>query len=522
MTPTTTATHDHSSAPEPPRGELGPLHDLAHAEATAPDRPLLAWREGEWTVAEFAAAARSAAAELHDAGVRAGDRVALMATNSAASLAATYGVWMLGAVEVAVNAELKGPLLAHVLRDSAPALLVVSATLADTAALQAPQLSTLVLEELRLDRSWTPPGTLPGPGDLASLLYTSGTTGPSKGVMIPHGYFSYFASVLASVLELGPDDTCYFTLPFFHVDAHIAVPTSLRRGSRMAFVERFSVRRFWSDVEHFGATWFGAVGSMLSALATQDAPPAAALDRLRVILAAPIPSDAYAFFEDTLQVPLLQMYGQTEANGPIYSTLDRRRRGAMGWARADFDLRVVTVEGADVEPGQVGELLTRPRREHIRAQGYWRAPEATATAFADGWFRTGDLVRCDADGFWYYAGRCSDSLRRRGENISAFELEAVMRTAPGVRECAAVAVRDELGGEDDIKAVLVASDGFDPGTFVAHCRAQLPRFALPRYLELVDEHRLVRGPGTGAVQKHLLPSGLTAATVDLEDLGTPN
>lgn len=496
----------------------GPLWDLRAAEARDPDRILLRWRDGSWTVSRFASAARAVAAELVERGVRPGDRVAVMAGNTARTLAVTYGVWLASGVEVAVNAELRGALLRHVLTDADPVLLVAASDLLPTALTERPDLPTTRLDELDLDRcpltdANAPP--LPSAGDLASLLYTSGTTGPSKGVMVPHGYFSQHADALGLILGLTTDDVCYFSLPFFHVDAHIAVPTNLRCDSTLAFTERFSVSRFWSDVEHFSATWFGAVGSMLSALATGAAPNERVLRRLRLVLAAPVPEDAYVYFEDRLGVPVLQMYGQTEANGPIYSTFAARRRGAMGRAQDSFEVRAVGPDGTLVPDGVVGALQTRPLREHVLAQGYWRRPEATEAVFGGPWFTTGDLARRDEDGFWWYAGRATDSVRKRGENVSAFEVESVLRTGPGVREAAILAVRDEIGGEDDIKAVLVTDGRFRAEAFVAHCRDHLPRFARPRYIELVGEEQLLRGPGTGAIQKHLLPQGITEATLDL-------
>lgn len=493
----------------------GPLHDLAHAVGSAPDRPLLVWKGGEMTVSQFADAVRSAAAELLDRGVRPGDRVAIMASNSHRVLVLTYAIWTVRGVEVAVNAELKGPLLRHVLDDSDPMLLFSDEAHAPVAREQRPDLIRVDLDDVRLERSTQEVFELAGEGTVASLLYTSGTSGPSKGVMIPHGYYSYFASVLGSVVGLTPDDTCYFTLPFFHVDAHIALPAALRWGSRLAFVPRFSVSAFWPDVIEFGATWFGAVGSMLSALLTRGRPPEAALARMRLILAAPVPDEAFTFFEDDLGITVLEMYGQTEANGPLYSTLERRRRGAVGWPCAGFDIEVVDSDRRPVATGQVGELLTRPTEPNSRALGYWRRPDATAASFDGNWFRTGDLVCQDEDGFVWYAGRKSDSLRHRGENISAYELESVLTAAPGVRIAAALAVRDELGGEDEIKAVLVVDDTFGIESFVAYCRASLPRFSIPRYVELVDEGRIVRGPGTGSVQKHQLAQGITASTVDI-------
>lgn len=185
-------------------------------------------------------------------------------------------------------------------------------------------------------------------------------------------------------------------------------------------------------------------------------------------------------------------------------------------ACAGFDIRVANSDGTDVPIGSVGEMLTRPQSDAVMSQGYWHRPDATEAAFQGGWFHTGDLVRRDQDGFFWYAGRKTDSLRKRGENVSAYELEAVMREAPGVVECAAIAVRDELGGEDDIKAVLVVDRSFEQTAFIDHCRIVLPRFAVPRYLEIVSADQVIRGPGTGAIQKHLLPQGIQQSTVDLD------
>lgn len=496
----------------------GPLHDLAVSLRDSPDRVLMKWAEGTMTVSEFDVMARAFAAQLRATGVKKGDRVALMGGNTHKLIAATYGIWMLGAVEVSVNSELKGALLKHVLDDSDPSLLLCDAQLLELVAAERPGLMAVALELLgeATDEPAVDPIEMPEGETLASLLYTSGTTGASKGVMIPHGYYSYFAHTLGSVVGLTNDDTCYFTLPFFHVDAHIAVPACLRFGSTFAFTERFSVSRFWPDFIRFGGTWFGAVGAMLSALITQGRPPQSALDQLRVIVAAPIPQEAFDSFEDEWGVPLLQMYGQTEANGPLYSTFERNRRGAMGAPVAGFEIKVVDHSGNDLPAGQPGEMLTKPILPNARTLGYWRRPEADTAAFTDGWFHTGDIVRRDEDDFVWYLGRKNDSLRRRGENISAFELEKVLLNAPAVMIAAVLGVRDELGGEDEVKAVLVVEESFDYTVFADYCRAELPRYAIPRFVELVDETQIVRGPGTGAIQKHLLPQGITPATYEVE------
>ena len=230
--------------------------------------------------------------------------------------------------------------------------------------------------------------------------------------------------------------------------------------------------------------------------------------------------EVFAYFEDELGIPLLQLYGQTEADGVVFNTLDRRRRGAAGWACCGFDIQIVDDEDNPVAIGEIGRLVYRPREPRLMTIGYWRRDEATVAATRNLWWHTGDLGRIDADGFFWFEGRASDSLRRRGENISAWELESALRGAPGVDVAVAIPVPDEIGGEDEIKVFLVLEADFDwdARAFFAYCAEQLPRFAQPRFVELIAEQDLVRGAGTGAVQKHLLAVENGEHTIDRLDI----
>lgn len=474
----------------------GPVQDLLAAD---PARPFLRWRGGEWTVGEFADAAGRCAAELRARGIERGDRVAIMSRNSEWQLAWQYGVHFLGAVEVPVNADLRGPMLDHVLADSDPKLVLAQPELlADAAPLRAPE-ATEAAEPVDVR-----------PDELATILYTSGTTGPSKGVMLPHGYFSNLGAVLGGVLGLEPDDVAYFVMPFFHVDAHIVAPACLQSGSVLSFIERFSVRRFWADVVDFDATWWFVIGSILEAVRSAGVP--ASTGRLNRAVGAPIPDTAYRFFEDELGIRIQSMYGQTEADAPCYETRERRKRGSAGVPCCGFDVAVVDDAGTELPAGGVGEIVYRPQHANLMTLGYWRRD----TPLRDGWFHSGDLGTFDEDGFLFFRGRMTDSLRRRGENVSAYELEATLRGAPGVDDCAAVGVRDELGGEDEIKVFVTLEDGveLDAGAFFAFCEANLPRFAVPRFVEVVEAATLVRSPGTGVIQKHRLPAENGPRTMD--------
>jgi crotonobetaine/carnitine-CoA ligase len=324
------------------------------------------------------------------------------------------------------------------------------------------------------------------------------------------------------MLDLGPDDVSYFFLPFFHVDAHCVLPACLLSGAVFGFGRRFSVSRFWDECAALGATWFIAVGSMVSALVARR-PDELPEHSLRIACAAPISEEVYPFFENELGIPLLQLYGQTEADCVVFTTPQRNPHGAAGWACAGFDIAVVDEHDRVLGAGDVGRLIYRPRMPNQLTMGYWRRPEATVQASKNLWWHTGDLARLDEEGTMYFAGRASDSLRHRGENISAYELENALSEAPGVRRAIAVAVADDLGTEDEIKIFVVLDDeaAWDPLVFFAFCDETLPRYASPRFVEPIDESQLVLSPGNGSVHKHLLSRDHGPRVSDRELLAAP-
>jgi crotonobetaine/carnitine-CoA ligase len=470
-------------------------------------------------VEEFATRVRRCAAALKERGVAAGDRVGLMSRNSAHQMAWQYGVHLAGAVEVPINADLRGPMLAHVLRDSAPTLVLVQEPFQEVVGASGVDVHVARIDDEGVLAAGAPlPGDLamPGPAELATILYTSGTTGLSKGVMLSHGYFSNLGSVFVNVLELDEDDVAYFVLPFFHVDGHITASACLQSGSVLSFIDRFSVRRFWEDVRRFGATWSILVGAMQAAVMAGSSPPPRDTVRMSRMLAAPIPAESYDYFEERLGIQLLAVYGQTEADGPLCETPTLRRRGSVGWPCTGFDVAILDTDGCETEPGTPGEIAYRPQYPNMVTLGYWNKPEVTVAAWRDLWFHSGDVGTMDEDGFVYYKGRLTDSLRRRGENVSAYELELTIRGADGVADCAAVPVIDELGGEDEIKVFVALEPGavFDAVTFFRYCEENLPRFAVPRFAETVDPDAFVRAAGSGAIQKHRLPASNGPHTID--------
>lgn len=509
-----------SFLPSRSSSEGGLVDLLLRSVAADPHRPHLRWPGGEMSVGAFADRARRWATVLRKQGVEPGERVAFVCTNSADFLALQFATYMCAAVEVPINAELRGEMLAAILTDADPTLIVIDEQIHAIVVAHLPRdVGVLILDEkLRTEVSAVMPieePATPGASELAVILYTSGTTGPSKGVMLPHGYLPSTAATWIAAMDITASDTWYLPVPLFHVDGHVVNALGLICGATVGFTKRFSVSRFWSESEALGATRFLAVGSMLSALAGRR-PERSPEHTYRASIGAPITEEAYEYFEDELGIPLLQLYGQTEADGVVFSTPDRRRRGAAGWACCGFDVRIVDADDSPVPLGESGNLVYRPHGASQMTIGYWRQPQATADCARNLWWHSGDLAHVDSDGFLWFDGRASDSLRRRGENISAWELESAIREAPGVRTAAVVAVQDDIGGEDEIKVFVSLADGceWDPRGFFDYCSKQLPRYAQPRYVSVIAEEDFVRGPGSGAVQKHRLPQGELGHTTD--------
>lgn len=506
-------------------GRRSMLEEIRKAEKSEPERTLLRWHDGHWTVADLAEHVRIAAHGLAEMGVRRGDRVALIAGNSPHTIALWYGIHAVGAVEVSVNSELRGPTLRHVLEDCTPVVVLCEPPFLDAVHSCSADVPPAHLLDDALWTTWRAAPAIdyadPEPHELASILYTSGSTGPSKGVMLPHGYFPNVGQSVRFGMNLNVDDILYFFLPMFHVDAHVIVPACLTSKSQMAFRERFSSSNYWNDVIEFGATWSVAVGSVLDMLVPLGRPAAGEGEiPLRRIAAAPISDSAYSFFEDAMGIELVEVYGQTEADLTMFGGRDRKRRGSMGAPCTGFDFAVLDDGDNELGPGEWGELAYRPGAPNMMLIGYWENPEATVAAFRNLWFHTGDTARYDTDGIFWFGGRKTDSLRHRGENISAFELEHTITDFDTIRSAAAVPMRDDFGGEDEIKVFVSLEDGheLDPHAFYAFCEQNLARFSIPRFVEVIAEGDFVRSVGNSTIQKRHLPADHGPGVIDRKAL----
>ncbi|HUJ74274.1 MAG TPA: AMP-binding protein, partial [bacterium] len=296
--------------------------------------------------------------------------------------------------------------------------------------------------------------------DVGTIMYTSGTTGPSKGVLMPHAHMFLFARGEVDALRLTPADVYYICMPLFHANAlFMQLYATLIAGGRCCIVPGFSASRWLDDVRLYGATVTNTLGVMTEFVFRQPPRPEDRQHRLRAMCAVPAPPEIAAAFRERFGVPLLEGYGMTEVNIPAHMRLDTPYRpGSAGpVAEEYFQVRIVDPDSDEELPrGTVGEIVVRPRVPYAFMAGYNGMPEKTVEAWRNFWFHTGDAGRMDADGYLYFVDRLKDAIRRRGENVSSYEIERVVAEHPAVEEVAAVAVKSLLpGGEDDIKVCVV-------------------------------------------------------------------
>lgn len=520
--------------------EIRTLADLVEEHATVrPAHPALRVGDEELTYRELAEQARSIAGGLAAHGVRAGHKVALVLPNCVEFVVTWLALGRIGAAAAPVNTSLGVEGLANALAMSAAEVAVVDErflpSVGEALAL-ADNVRTLFVRgststDLRsvAVREWAelvadpPPRAAVRPGDPSILLFTSGTTGRSKACVLPHRYVTRQAEIFVEQLRLTDSDILFCPFPLFHADAAIfTVAPALFLGATAALVERFSVRRFWDQVRHYEATVFDFMGATLTMLLAQEPGPGDADQPARLGWGVPLPDWAEQF-EQRFDVELVEVYGLSDAGIVLYNRPgEPRRPGSCGRPVDPFDVRVLDENGFDLPAGQIGEICIRPREPHVVMSEYLGDAEATVQAWRDLWFHTGDLARRDDDGYFYFAGRHKDVIRRRGENISAIEIEAVIKTHPAVLEVAAFGVPSDLT-EDEVMVTVAIREGCEmaPADLLDHCGRNLPRHMIPRYLEFVES--LPKTP-TEKVEKHVLAArGVTGSAFDAEQVrrGSP-
>jgi len=509
----------------------GTLRGLLASRASAdPGRTFLLQEGGVVSYAEFSRRVEAAARALAARGIGAGHRVALMATNSANYVVLFFALARLRAVMVPVNPDF-GPVEAGYILQHAG----VKAVAANPAALASAREATrpllpapwIFLLEGEFDDliSNAPRAALPrapSAGTTCLTLYTSGTTGFPKGVMHSQRNFVMAGEAFVARLWLQPGDRLLCILPLFHINAlFYSLAGSLAAGATLVLAPKFSASTFWTTAAETAATQVNIIAAIGTILARRPRSEFDPRHRLRVIYGAPITPELERTFRVEFRVPvMIEGYGMTEIPGAANNPFNGERRpNSMGKAAVHPDpavsfaeLRVVDDNGRDLPEGAEGELWVRTP---ILMQGYYRDPEQTAAAMENGWFKTGDLVRRDADGYYYFIARKKDIIRRRGENISGAEIDRVVSDHPAVVQCAAIPVPSELGEDEILVAIVRKPDAEVSARAIADwCRERLAAIKVPRYVAFVDSLPMT---ATQRVQKFLLRGdpGLLARAVDL-------
>lgn len=486
---------------------------LAEQASAHGDEPFLYFEDQVISYAALDRSVNRVANGLAAWGIGPGRGVAIMMSNSPEWLFTYFATQKLGAYAVPVNIGLRGEGLRYVLHHCDAEVIVADADLAGIVdgldGLDA--LSRRVSVGEGGPPGWTPfaevmagseddPGVSIDPGAMSGILYTSGTTGVPKGVVSRYGG-SNIDGIRALGSLLAPDEVLYTCLPLFHANALML--TTLRAlvvGRPMVLARRFSASRLWDDTRRYQVTTFNALGAMIPILMKQPEGPDDADNPVRVVFSAACPASVWAEFETRFGVHLVEGYAAVDGGGFAVINFGQAPKGSIG--QPPQPVRLVDDDGNDVGSGEVGELWFEIDDPEARRVEYYKNPEAGAARVTDSWFRTGDLMRADEAGNLYFVDRKSDCLRRRGENISSWEVEREINRHPAVLESAVFGVPSELG-EDEVMAVVVLQPGatLAPDALVEHCAAHMAAFMVPRYLEFRTELPTTE---THRVQKRIL------------------
>jgi carnitine-CoA ligase len=503
---------------------------VAARAASTPDRTYLTEVGGRsLSYGETHAEALTWAARFRGLGVARGDTVAIMLATRAEAVTTWLGLGNVGAVEVPVNNALRGNLLTHVLTDSLARVLVTEGRYLEQLAQSLPDSPTIevvvVLDDA--DTSAIPVPTLrladltevdgtpaePAADDIGTIMYTSGTTGSSKGVLVTWNHLHATVAGSMPIGDLGPDDVFYAPFALYHVTGKTTCYKAALLGGSIVLRERFSTDAYWADVRRYGCTTTVLMGAMAQFLHRQPPDPDDATTPMRNVLMAPLIPEVEEF-KARFGVRVCTVFNMTEVSSPITSdgwTLADAT--SCGRARPGYDCRIVDEHDEELPPGEVGELVVRADEPWNLMAGYWNAPEKTVEAWRNLFFHTGDALTRDADGNFYYVDRIKDVIRRRGENISSVELESEVLEHPEVFAVAAYGVPSEFG-EDEVMIAVVPRPGAtpDPGEIAEFLGPRVPAYMVPRYVDIVDD--LPRTPTEKIRKIELRHRGVGPATWD--------
>jgi carnitine-CoA ligase len=518
---------------------------LRHYAAEQPTATCLITPEegGKWSYAEMLLDAERIAAAWYETGAAPGDRVLVMAANSSRFVRTWLGTAVGGLVEVPINTAYEGEFLRHQTVTVQPRWAVIDDVFAQR---------FVAIESLarRIEKFWvidtgsasaaidllrangwqaspwddllqsTVTGRLPDPDptSLASIFFTSGTTGPSKGVAMPHSQMFFFGEEVVALMRLTREDTYLTCTPLFHGNAQfMAAYPAFVAGAAVVVRPKFSASRWVDYLRENDVTVTNLIGVMMDFVWKTAPRPDDASNSLRCVYSAPTASSVLKQFMDRFGIEaFVDAFGLTETCAPILSPYGEiRPPGAAGLVASDwFEIRLVDPEtDREVPTGEIGELVVRYKQPWTCSLGYYGMPEKTVEAWRNLWFHTGDALRRDEEGWYYFVDRYKDALRRRGENISSYEVEQALLGHPAVTECAVIGVPADVdAGEDEVLAVVVASGPLSADELWDFCRGKIPAFAVPRFVRFVDA--LPKTPSEKVRKAVLRDSGITADTYD--------
>jgi carnitine-CoA ligase len=525
-----------STDPRMPPRELSILRYALERQADlTPDKLFARFTDGiDWSFSDTLHKTKELGAALQSVGVKQGDLVLTFMPNDGDALRAWFAINFIGAVYVPLNTAYRGRTLEHALNLGEAQVLICHPGLFDRLeGVKASHLRHVIvagnapsvdlgdgierhtLSELVARATTLHPLSRPiEPWDIQAVVHTSGTTGPSKGVMVSYAHLTTACNAFE---QLTSDDRTMANLPLFHTGGIIAVYRMILKGGSVAVIESFSTTTFWDVIRSTGTTCLTLLGSMAPFLIKAEATPRDRDHSLRKVVMIPLTDDAPQFAE-RFGVKIYTAFNMTETSWPIFSEENPKVRGTCGKVRHGVEARVVDANDYEVPPNVDGELILRTDAPWSMIVGYLNDPAATARAWRNGWFHTGDIMRRDEDGNFFFVDRLKDAIRRRGENISSFELESEIAQHPSVHEVAAVGVPSEFGEDDVLVAIVTLADrSLEPEELIEYLRSRVPYYMIPRYVRLLS---VLPKTSTQKVQKNVLRSdGITSDTWDREKSG---
>jgi carnitine-CoA ligase len=472
-------------------------------------------------------------------GLTKGKTCAVMLPNSPEFLAAWLGLARIGVIEVPINVSFRGDLLAYILNKAECQAIFLTSELADRVRDISADLDhlqhviivgdnyNLVLDQFHyysFERILTEGSEADinvdiKPSDPSLIAFSSGTTGPSKGAILCHKANFTLAEISCDVMNFGPDDRLFSVFPLYHINArYTTVLPALIADCDVVLHNRFSASKFWDICRTEGITSFTYMGSLLTILMKQPERPNDADNPVRRIQGAPAPIEIYDDFQKRFNIQITEPYGSTEMGNVTFNRAESFRKGSCGKAVPYYEVRINDENDDSCLPGEIGEIVVRPKESGVMFLGYYGMSEATVESWKNLWFHTGDRGWMDEDGYFYFVDRKKDAIRRRGENISSFEVETVVNTHPNVLDSAAVGVPSELS-EEEVLIVIQLKEGQElkPEELLDFCQDRMAHFAVPRFVRFVTE--FPRTPSQRIEKYKLRSEGVTEDTWDREQVG---